>query len=202
MFHRDATAVKALAEEEIVLCEEHGYPYWRAWGYMLRGWADGELGAGAEAAADVGKGIALYRETGAIVGFAHFLTVLVEALARVGRGREALQATEEALDVARRTGNRYHEPEVHRWRGEIFAGAGSMDPRPAQAERAFRTAIEQARALGSPALELRAALSWSRFLLGSGRTTDAAALLAPLCDGGRQTETRDLLEARHVLRSL
>ena len=40
---------------------------------MLRGWADVELGRGAEGAADVEKGIALYRDTGAVVGFVHFL---------------------------------------------------------------------------------------------------------------------------------
>jgi tetratricopeptide (TPR) repeat protein len=194
--------VKALADEEIVLCEEHGYPYWRSWGYMLRGWADGELQGDETAAADVEKGIALYRNTGAIVGFSHFLTVLVEALARVGRGAAAFRATEEALVLAQRTGNRYHEPEVHRWRGELLAGAGGSPPRPDEAERAFATAIEMARDRGSRALELRAGLAWGRFLLRHGRATEVSALLAPLVDGPAQAETTDLLAARDLLRSV
>jgi len=202
MFHGDAPGVKALAEEEIVLCEEHGYPYWRAWGYLLRGWADGELRGGDEAAADVEKGIALYRNTGAIVGFSHFLTVLIESLARVGRGAEAFRATEEALVLAQRTGNRYHEPEVHRWRGELLAGAGGTTPRPDEAERAFFTAVEMARDRGSRALELRAGLGWGRFLLRRGQTTEVLRLLAPLVEDHHQAVTSDLLAARDLLHSL
>ncbi|MGH7334160.1 MAG: sigma 54-interacting transcriptional regulator [Candidatus Rokuibacteriota bacterium] len=202
MFRGDAPAVKALAEEEIVLCEEHGYPYWRAWGYMLRGWADGELGRGPAGAADVEKGIAQYRDTGAIVGFAHFLTVLVEALTREGRGAEALQATEEALGLVRRTGNRYHEPEVYRWRGELLAGAGGTVPRLNEAEEAFATALSLARDRRTRALELRAALSWSRLLVRRGRQAEATALLTPLAGHVRDhREAPELRAARDLLRS-
>jgi len=202
MFRADATAVKALAEEEIALCEEHGYPYWRAWGYMLRGWADGELGRGPEGAADVEKGIAQYRDTGAIVGFAHFLTVLVEALTRVGRGAEALEATEEALGLIRRTGNRYHEPEVYRWRGELLGGAGGTMPRLTEAEETFATALSLARDRRSPALELRAALGWCRLLLRRGRPAEAAAILTPLVGPVLDhREAPELRAARDLLRS-
>jgi tetratricopeptide (TPR) repeat protein len=200
MFRGHAAAVKVLAEEEIVLCEEHGYPYWRSWGYMLRGWADGELGRAG--AADVEKGIALYRETGALVGFAHFLTVLVEALVRVGRGAEALGALDEALGLVRSTGNRYHEPEIYRWRGELLGGAGGMAPGLDEAEHAFATALRLARERRSRALELRAAVSWSRLLLRRGRPSEAVALITPLVDDVRdQGDAPELRTARDLLRS-
>jgi DNA-binding NtrC family response regulator/tetratricopeptide (TPR) repeat protein len=202
LFRGRPSSVKALAEEEIVLCEEHGYPYWRAWGYMLRGWADGEKGRGLEGVADVDKGIALYRGTGALVGFAHFLTVLVEALARVGRGEEALQITEEALALVRTTGNRYHEPEIHRWRGELLGGAGGTTPRLAEAEHAFATALRLARERRNRAPEVRAAVGWSRLLLRAGGSAKAATLLAPLVDDLRDhAETPELRTAREMLRS-
>jgi predicted ATPase len=201
MFRGDAASTKALAEEEIALCEEHGYPYWRAWGYLLRGWADGELGRAGEGAADVERGIALYRETGAVVGFAHFLTVLVEALARVGRGAEALRACDEALALARATGNRYHEPEIQRWRGELLAGAGGTAPRLDEAEQAFTTALRLARERGSRALELRAAVGLSRLLLRRGRASAVTALLATLVGDARDPRAPELSTARELLRA-
>jgi predicted ATPase len=202
LFHGDAEAVKALGAEEIALCEEHGYPYWRAWGYMLRGWAEGELGLGPEGITDVEKGIALYRDTGAIVGFPHFLTVLVEALVRVGRGTEALHATQEALELVRRTGNRYHEPEIHRWRGELLGGAGGAAPRPEDAEAAFATAGSLARASRSRSLELRAAVSRGRLLLRQGRPAEVRALLAALVEELRDgVGSREMTAARDLLAS-
>ena len=79
--------------------------------------------------------------------------------------------------LARQTGNRYHEPEVHRWRGELLGGAGGAPPRLDEAEAAFATALSLAREQKSRALEARAVVAWSRLMLRRGRPADAAALL-------------------------
>ena len=202
MFRGDVAAVRAVGEEEIVLCEEHGYPYWRAWGYLRRAGLTSSSAGDPEAAADVENGVTLYRDTGAVVGFVHFLTVQMQTLARVGRGEEALQIAEEALVLARRTGNRYHEPEVHRWLGELLGGAGGTSPRLDEAEAAFATALSLARDVGSRALEIRAAVGWGRLLRRRGRPADVAALLTPVVDRFPvRAEDPDLDAARDLLRS-
>ena len=178
MFRGDAAAVKALAEEEIVLCEEHGYPYGARGDICYAAGPTASLGEAPRAPLTSKRGIAQYRDTGAIVGFAHFLTVLVEALTRVGRGAEALQATEEALGIVRRTGNRYLN----------------------EAEEAFATALRLARDGRSQALELRAALGWSRLLLRRGRRAEATALLTPFVSPARDhSEAPELQAARDLL---
>ncbi|MFL6235772.1 MAG: hypothetical protein ACJ76N_21760, partial [Thermoanaerobaculia bacterium] len=93
--------------------------------------------------------------------------------------------------------------EICRLQGEILLDAKSPEglwegDRPAEAERRFQAAREQAQRNGSKLLELRAALSLGRLWKRLSRTNAARELVVQASQGFTGT-SRDLQEARAFL---
>jgi predicted ATPase len=107
----------------------------------------------------------------------------------------------EALTVVDKTGDRHHEAEIYRLKGELLLqhATGSDD----EAETCLHQALAVARHQEANALELRAAMSLSRLWQQQGKHAEARALLAPIY--GWFTEgfdTADLQEAKALLEEL
>ena len=81
----------------IALSTEQGFPFWLAWGTILRGWALAEQGQGEEGIAQMRQGLAAYRATGAELCRPYFLALLAEAYGKVGQAEEGLTVLAEAL---------------------------------------------------------------------------------------------------------
>ena len=123
---------------------------------------------------------------------------LVEALVRTDKGLEAL---DEALALVERTGERLHESEFYRLKGQLLL-ARSIDNHSA-AEACFHHALTIARRQQAKSLELRAALSLARLWQRQGKCDEARELLAPIY--GWFTEgfdTANLQEATTLLNEL
>ncbi|MEP6762787.1 MAG: tetratricopeptide repeat protein, partial [Gemmatimonadaceae bacterium] len=96
--------------------------------------------------------IGMLRGGGSHVGSTVFYCMLAEAQWRNGDTKAAEQSIDEALAIAKANHEGYWEPELNKLRGDIAAQEGRI----ADAERAYRLAIECATTRGLVALTRRA----------------------------------------------
>jgi predicted ATPase len=171
-----------------------------AMGIILRGWAWFEEGR-QEGIAQVHQGLSDLRATGAELWRPSFLALLAEAHGRTGRPEEGLGALDEALALVAKNGERAHEAELHRLRGELLRASTTKDEPKVAA--AFQEALRIARQQEAKCLELRAAVSLARFWADHGQPGKARELLAGVY--GWFTEgfdTADLSNAKALLEEL
>jgi class 3 adenylate cyclase/tetratricopeptide (TPR) repeat protein len=103
---RDALRYSDLA---IDLAQHRGYPYWRAWAGIVRGWAKGAAGEVTTGLEDLDAALGEYESLGArmIVGYAHALAADVAIRGgAIDLARRRLKAAEDAV---RETGMKYCE---------------------------------------------------------------------------------------------
>jgi TOMM system kinase/cyclase fusion protein len=188
-FRRDDAAVRSHAEEMIALSAEHGLFQVRDANVLL-GLAlaadDGDPDAADLGIDHLKQSLDAYRATGFRVFLSFYLAELAAACLRRNRLDESEAALQEAFGAVHGGSERFWEPELHRLRGELLARAGSA----AEAEAAFRKALEIAAARSAASLELRAATSLARLLRGAARDT-LAAVYARFAEGEATTDVTD-----------
>jgi predicted ATPase len=205
---RDGRTAQARAEAAIDLVAEHGFsPLWGAYGTLARGWALTDQGQAEEGIASMHHALDVLQILGFHLWRPYNLGLLAEALGKAGRAQEGHAVLGEALATARRTGERSHEAELYRLKGELTlepleSGVPSRQAEP-EAEACFLKAIETARQQGAKLFELRAMMSLGRLRMRQGRQAEAQSELAEIY--GWFTEgfdTQDLQEARALLQVL
>lgn len=174
-FRRDRESADERAQEAVAVSAEHGFPYYRAWGTIIRGWALAERGEVEEGIARMRQGMAGMRATGAELRRSYYLALLAEARGRAGHTDEGLALLEEALTVSEGSGERWKDAELYRLKGELLMAQGGSER---EAEAAFRQALDVARLQAARALELRAAVGLSRLLGRQGAKEEARRTLA------------------------
>jgi predicted ATPase len=198
---QEAQAVQEQAVAIIALSTDQGFLFWVAWGTILRGWALAEQGQSVEGIAQMRQGIAAWRATGAELQRPYYLALLAEAHGKAGQADEGLRVLAEALSAVHTTGERQHEAEIYRLKGELLLQQDVPDEQ--EAESCFRQAVDVAHQQQAKSFELRAAMSLSRLWQQQGKCAEARQLLEPIY--GWFTEgfnTTDLLEARALLEEL
>jgi predicted ATPase len=198
---REGPAAHERAVAVIALSTDQGFPFWVAWGTILRGWALAEQGQSTEGMAQMRQGIAAWRAMGAELQLPYYLALLAEAHGTAGHADEGLRVLAEALTAVHTTGERQHEAELYRLQG-VFLLTQDV-PEEHEAERCLRQAVEVARQQQAKSFELRAAMSLARLWQQQGRRTEACELLTPVY--GWFTEgfdTTDLQEAKALLEEL
>ena len=189
------------SDRTIAYAAERDLSYWAAHSSILRSWAQAKLGEREAGMAGLGPALERYRATGATLGLSWILALLAEIHAESGRFAEGLAAADEALAHAQRTGERYHEADVRRLKGELLLGQGGSGAE-AAAETCFCEALDLARRQGARTWELRAALSRAR-LLRHRDEASAQETLASVCRNLTEGfEIAELSEARALLDDL
>src|SRR5882724_6955387 len=117
---RERSAVHERAEAAIALCAEQGFAYYLAWGTTMQGWAQVAPGQDEEGMAQIRRGLAALRATGAALRLPYYLALLAEACGQTGRAAEGLTLLAEALAQAHNTGESWTEAELHRLKGELL----------------------------------------------------------------------------------
>ena len=194
---REARATREFARETVVLAQENGFPYWKAWGIVLEGWALADEGERDSGLARLLEGLEAYRATGAELFRPYALALAAEICAKVGRVGDALAQLEEARDAIEANNIYFVKADVLRRRGEVLRMVGDRG-----AEGCFREALEVAREQGALSLELSAALRLAE-LGGTNEPQTAGHALADVY--GRFSEgfeTADLREAGALLERL
>jgi predicted ATPase/class 3 adenylate cyclase len=206
-FSRQLKPTEDRANELVALSSEHGFPITLAVGAVHRGWALSEQGLGEEGIRHIRQGIDTWHATGSTLFFQPFLlSMLAEALWKVGTPEQGLAALAEAQSIVNQTGECFWEAELYRLKGELTLQ--SSVPRPSvkiqdKAEECFHTAIDISRRQSAKSLELRAVTSLSRLLLQQARSAEAGDKLAGIF--GWFTEgfdTADLKEALALSKSV
>jgi predicted ATPase len=198
---REEHLTQARAEALIALATEHGFTLYQALGTSLRGWALAQQGRVEEGIAQMGRGLAGWRATGAELVQPYFLALLAEAYEKAGQAEEGLLVLAEALALVRTSGERRKEAELYRLKGELLL-ARSPEHHP-QAEACFHQALALARRQQTKSLELRAAMRLSRLWQQQGKRGEARELLAPIYGWFIEGfDTADLQEAKVLLEEL
>jgi predicted ATPase len=156
---------------------------------FYRGTALAAQGLGEEGLAQMCQGLAALRDMGIDLAMSFYLTQL----------EQGLHLLAEAQAMVDRTGERYHETELHRLHGELLLRQAVPDLQAAEA--CFLHALAIARRQGAKSLELRAVMSVSRLWQRQGKREEARQLLAEMY--GWFTEgfdTADLQEAKELLK--
>ena len=106
---------------------------------LLRGWALAEQGDVEQGIADIEQGLALKTTMETGLGRSAHYAHLAAAKARAGRFTEARELIERSKALVTATGERYHEPEIHRIDAELVlaeaGGAGGAPSEPRANER-------------------------------------------------------------------
>ena len=184
-FRREIPAAYELAEAAWVIAHEQGFPFWEASSMIQRGWALAMRDAhDDEGIRQIQQGLVTFRATGAEVQLPSWLALLAEAYGHHGQVDQGLQAVHEGLAVLARTGERYYEAELYRFKGELLVQQGAGQQVKAkrhtwwEAEASLRQALDVARQQQAKSPELRAAINLSRLWQQQGKHTAARQLLA------------------------
>ena len=192
--------VQQQAEAIIAFGTEHGFSYITALGTILRGSALAAQGQEAEGIIQMRQGLDAYRDTGSKVR-AYFLALLAEAYGEAGQAEAGLGVLAEALAHVAKTGERQHEAELYRLKGELLLSL-SVDHQ-TEAETCFYQALDIACRQQAKALELRSATSLARLWQSQDKRQDADNLLAPVYAWFTEGfDTADLQDAKALLEEL
>jgi predicted ATPase/class 3 adenylate cyclase len=195
---REYSVAEEWIDNTIHYAAEQGLPYWYTLGSIVNSWLTVEKGndAGFQS---FENGLRDYRASGAKIGLPWLLALRGEILAKGGRLDNGLLAIEEALSCVEETGERYHEAELHRLKGELLMRLNNADSS-ADSETCFRKSLDIARAGHLKSLELRASISLASLYSRQHRPREGVELLGPVY--GWFTEgfnTPDLVDARILL---
>ena len=172
----DAEAAAEVADEVIPLATDHGFPLWRGWGGLLRGWSMAHTGRGAEGLEQMQKSLGEIAGTGSTLGGPAAMVMLAEAQRVSGLPGAAAATAAGGLALAERENQRAWDAELLRIRGEALAKEkGVADD---EALRCLERALEVARTGSSRPYELRAAAGLARRLEVRGRSGEARGILA------------------------
>ena len=201
MFRADAQRTLRDAETLVEMAGRNGLAWFLNFGTLSRGWARARLSDRDAGMAEMREALGKYADEGFWGFFPHFLGRLAELEAE-GQGAEAALAhIDEAVTLARRTGERWTDALLHRIRGDILLKADSEHP--VRAEDAYRAAISIARDRGARSFGLQAALRLAKLYQSTGRPVEAHDALAPALEGFSPTpEMPEIAEAQALLAAL
>jgi hypothetical protein len=197
---------RSLAEASLASAKQFDFP-------MVAFFAEGVLGwilarsANSTGIDLIRQSMQFQRQVGIRLWFPLMATWLAEGLLRAGDVRGALSAVADGIDVARSTGVRISDAELHGLRGEALArqalSAESAAERAAmivECEQALAQSSTIAREQGAKSLELRGAIRAARLLSGTPAATRAYRALSAVYDSFSEGfDTPDLIDARRLL---
>jgi tetratricopeptide (TPR) repeat protein len=187
------------AQELTSLSNEHGFPFYVAWGNFWQGYSLTVLGRPEESLHLMTKCLSSLRAMGAVVGTPGVLAGLAAAYGALGRPVEGLDCLGEAAKIIEKNGERQNEFDVALVRGDLLLATGDR----VTAEESYRRALSIATQQGAKTFELRAATSLARLWRDEGKRTEARNLLAPIYDWFTEGfDTPVLMEAKALLDEL
>jgi DNA-binding winged helix-turn-helix (wHTH) protein/predicted ATPase len=198
---REPEQMRTRAEARLALSNESGYAAGRVLSEFYLGLAD-TLGVDLKGGIErMRHHLSELRAAGFEVAAAYHLALVATALEKAEQFDKALSTIEESFPIIERTGQRHHEAEVHRLKGELLLAQRASNA--ADAEKCFRTAIEIARKQHAKSWELRATTSLARLLTRQRKRDKARTMLSEI--HGWFTEgfdSADLKDAKTLLEEL
>jgi predicted ATPase len=194
---RDTKRILPHAESLLGISREHGLSFYLATGTFVLGYARWRTGEREAGDADMHLGKGMLSEQGIRLWLPLFEACHAETEAGMGRIESALAMLDDAFALSERTGQHWHDAELHRVRGDILLRVDRPDL--AAAEVAFARSIEIARGQGTRSFELRAALALAKLYHATQRDEGARALLGPALEGFSPTQEFPEIEQAQTL---
>jgi adenylate cyclase len=110
----DSAISEEQPEQVVAIASEQGFPYWCAWGMILRGWVKVKNGDVTEGISLLRCGTTAYRATGAELSVPTHLAFLARACEIAGQVEEAVTLLDDALQIGQRTGEGRRNPEARK----------------------------------------------------------------------------------------
>ena len=199
-FRGDYSMIRSRAETMSQIAREQGFPYWSAIASMLIGRVavgKGDHDAGIIRMRDA---MTTLRETGGELVYNYALSLLAESYLTGREPERGLAVVAEAFKRIEISGQRMHEAELWRLRGELLVLRGDAE---AEAERNFHCALQVAQGQQARSWELHAAISLARLLLARNRQDEARSILTPILASFTEGfESTDFKEAAALLSAL
>jgi len=176
-FQQEPAAAEAESKAALTLARQKGFSLLKACTTIVYGWALAKQDQVESGLILIRQGLAILRETQALVWFPYFLTLLAEAYAHAGQTADALAVLDEALDIVAQSGDRWWAAELYRLKGDVLSRSNA----PAEiVEAHFQQAIALARRQNAKSLELRAVTSLAQLWQQQGQTAAASRQLAEI----------------------
>jgi hypothetical protein len=103
-FRRDHQAALETATEARNICTERGFDYYGAWSSLVRAWAIAESGQLEQGLVAYDAALEEFRRTSAGIRIPHHLRLVAAFHQRAGNATSALQLIDQAIDIAKATG--------------------------------------------------------------------------------------------------
>ncbi|MGH7452855.1 MAG: hypothetical protein ACRENG_16015, partial [bacterium] len=178
----EAEAVLENAPKAIARASELMSGSFAAVGNIFLGWARAKIEKEKQGIIALNQGLAQCHDTGLESGRTFFLGLLADACLTNGDTAEGLKAVAEALQTAKKTGERLYDAELYRLKGELLLekakGKQQKTNDESVIETCFHRALEIARRQKAKSLELRAAMSLTRLYQKQDRQAEARPMLA------------------------
>ena len=117
----DDATLHERAEQLMEVATEQGFPLWRAQGTVYRGYIKVRNGNVAEGISLLRSGLSAYRATGAEMWVPEQIALLATACAIAGQTEESQTLLDDALQTVERTGERWLEAELNRYKGHLLS---------------------------------------------------------------------------------
>jgi predicted ATPase len=200
-FYREERYTQEHAEAVMILAKEQGFPFWMAFGSLLRAWGLVQQGQAQEGIEQMSQALTAWRATGAEILRPYFLALLAEAHNIIGQPEAGLTVLTEALALVDTTDERWYAPELYRLKGVLLLQQSSDNQD--EAEICFQQAIRIAQHQQAKSFELRAATSLAHLWQQQGKRQEAYDLLVPVYHWFIEGfDTADLQEAKTLLDEL
>jgi predicted ATPase len=188
------------AEIVVKLSQENAMTSYTEVGALQSAWAIARLDGSETGTTELRQALAAIIDQGRKLYIPFFEGLLAQIEAQ-GDAEGALTRIDEALALARETGEHWSDAFLHRLRGDILLKRDSANTAPA--EDAFLAAIAVAQQQKARSFELRAALSLAKLYHSTDRPADAHAALASGLKGFSPTpEFPEIAEAQMLLSAL
>jgi len=195
---KDIPRLTENAEECLSICERHEFRQWAAMSNVLLGYAYSHRGEHDRATALVEDGLNEKVALRSYVACPWFCYLAAETYVAAGRLREALEVARRGIEFSSKGAERFFEPENHRMHALILAKDPEVSRKEIEAH--FNDALQLARSQKARSLELRTAVSLTRFAAEQGDRRRARELLSPIYDSFTEGfDTADLKEAKSLL---
>jgi predicted ATPase len=198
MSRDDAEATLRATQALFEVSERLKLPIYLAGATVDSCWARARIGGGEASLAELRQAFTAYTELGNKFGLPFIQGKLAEIEAELEGRDAALVRIEDAVLLARETGQHQYDPFLHCVRGEILLNLSPIDTK--GAEESFLSSIASARKQRARTDDLHASLKLAKHYQATGRPSEAIAVLEPALEGFTRTpELPEIEEAQALL---
>jgi class 3 adenylate cyclase/predicted ATPase len=201
-WRRDEAMVSTWGDRLAKLAAEQSLALHEATAAFARGWLLAKRGQARSSLCELRRGLDGCTELGLRVFEPYFRATIAAVHLSTGEAAVGLEELEETMRLVNKNGQRYWNAELWRLKG-LLLEALSPDRELDRAEACYRKALATSRRQQARSLQLRAALSLSRFLRDHNDRAAARDLLAPIYGWFTEgLDTPDIIDGRALLDEL